>query len=156
MLIPGSKDCWLHEKSLRNVIRPIFLAFWFPIAATGVNLWSATLLRSAKLRFTDSLFLNSFNRGTALTVKHGAQKQKCLKKRDFFKLLFREQINIQPNVKEKTWEYLLDRLMLGWKCNELENNSYFVVHWPCLQMCAEERLVWMTKKPSIFISLVKE
>ena len=31
MLIPGSKDCWLHEKSLINVIRPNFLALWFEI-----------------------------------------------------------------------------------------------------------------------------
>ena len=49
--------------------------------------------------FTDSLFLNSFNRGTAPTVKRGTQKQKCLKKRNFFKLLFREQINIQMRIK---------------------------------------------------------
>ena len=80
--------------------------------------------------FADSLFLDSFNRGTAPTVKHGAQKQKCLKKRDFFKLVWRtddiqlsviqmniqlsvKHMNIQLNVKEKTWEFLLDRLMLG-------------------------------------------
>ena len=46
----------------------------------------------------------------------------------------------------KPGNYLLDKLMRGWKCKVLENSGDFVVHCPCLQMSLCRRFVWMTKK----------
>ena len=53
--------------------------------------------------------------------------------------------------KRKPGNYLLDRLMLGWKCKELENNDDFVFPWLCLQMFwCRKRFAWMTKKKFSF------
>ena len=53
--------------------------------------------------------------------------------------------------KRKPGNYLLDRLMLGWKCKELENNDDFVFPWLCLQMFwCRKSFTWMTKKKFSF------
>ena len=53
--------------------------------------------------------------------------------------------------KRKPGNYLLDRLMLGWKCKELENNDDFVFPWLCLQMFwCRKRFACMTKKKFSF------
>lgn len=53
--------------------------------------------------------------------------------------------------KRKPGNYLLDWLMLGWKCKELENNDDFVFPWLCLQMFwCRKRFAWMTKKKFSF------
>ena len=87
----------LQDVSLRKYLttneRELFVFFLSSVSTAGRKFSPTLLITFDKIKDLEFCrFSVSRQFQTTATVEHGAQNQKCLKKRVFFKLLFREQM----------------------------------------------------------------